>query len=314
VSTPPEDHTPSYVPVHAEAIPAEVRDAPRFVCWQPKYRVNAAGIGKWTKVPYNPAGYQASSTRPRTWSSFDRAIAAYARGTFAGIGWNFLPPYAGLDFDGCLAPDGTLDTNVAALVAAFDSYTEYSVSGTGLHVLVTTSLGAFGHKKGPREAYSHGRFFTLTGKRWPGTPPKIHDRTDLVRDYLHTTFGSVQGQVVNGAAPVRAARFIVNPNDLGPRTRVWLESTGPVNGKPSASEADSAAACALLASGRSPEEALALLADSPRGRDALERKGKGGMDYLERTVRNAASHVGPRTGVTAYGHAARYVGFIGEEA
>jgi len=129
----------------------------------------------------------------------------------------------------------------------------------------------------------------------------INERTEQVAAFCAEKFGGV----IVGAAGAREPIAISMPTGryarLGPRTRHHLESTGP-NGYPSPSEADAAAAAALIATGRTAGEALALLLDSPRGQDALARKGKHGASYLERTVAHAAAHVGA---VTTNGHGQR---------
>jgi hypothetical protein len=72
-----------------------------------------------------------------------------------------------------------------------------------------------------------------------------------------------------------------------------LDSTGP-GGYSSASEADAAIAAGLIRAGLTADEALALLLDSARGQDAMERKGQQhGLAYLQRTVEHAADYVGP---------------------
>ena len=76
-------------------------------------------------------------------------------------------------------------------------------------------------------------------------------------------------------------------------TPALLDSTGP-DGHTSASEADSALACALVGAGLTADEVLALFLDSARGRDASTRKGeRQGESYLRRTVEHAARYVGP---------------------
>ena len=45
----------------------------------------------------------------------------------------------------------------------FNSYTEFSPSGKGLHIIVKAKLPGKGRKKGNYEAYSAKRFFTFTG-------------------------------------------------------------------------------------------------------------------------------------------------------
>jgi len=279
---------PASLPVRAEHIPEEMRDLARWVVWLFVWKISAAGIGKGTKVPKQPNGTSASTTDPTTWSTFDAALAAYLTGRFAGIGWMLQPPYAGIDFDHVLA--GILDPDTAGWVARFESYTEKSVSASGLHVIVKADLPAFGRRRGTREAYSTARFFTVSGHPWPGTPATIANQPDALRAFI-ATLGTDRPDCPE-AGTIRPVAPSGRYAELGPRTRRHLETTGP-NGYPSASEADAAAAAALIATGHTAGEALALLLDSPRGQDALERKGKHGMAYWQRTIRHAASHVGP---------------------
>jgi hypothetical protein len=79
------------------------------------------------------------------------------------------------------------------------------------------------------------------------------------------------------------------------RTQTLLHSTGADNYQ-SASEGDAAAAAALIGEGCSTAEALRVLVTSERGRDALERKGRHGEAYWQRTVDRAASYVGEIVG------------------
>ena len=60
-----------------------------------------------------------------------------------------------------------LHPRAAAVVAALDSYTEYSVSGTGLHVIVRARLNA-GRRLGPLEIYPSGAVFLLHEPRLRG--------------------------------------------------------------------------------------------------------------------------------------------------
>ena len=51
------------------------------------------------------------------------------------------------------------------IVRELDSYTEFSPSGTGLHVLLRAKLPPGGNRRGRIEIYDRGRFFTVTGRR-----------------------------------------------------------------------------------------------------------------------------------------------------
>jgi hypothetical protein len=65
-------------------------------------------------------------------------------------------------------------------------------------------------------------------------------------------------------------------------------------GYQSPSEADAALAAGLMHAGLSLGEAYVLFRDSPRGQDALLRKGeRHGEDYLRRTVQRASTFAGP---------------------
>jgi hypothetical protein len=76
-------------------------------------------------------------------------------------------------------------------------------------------------------------------------------------------------------------------------TRDLLDIPGPM-GRPSASEADYAIACALAGSGAfTPDEAFTILLASERGADALRRKGeRHGDAYLQDTIAKAFAACG----------------------
>ena len=117
------------------------------------------------KVPHDPkSGLKADSTRPGTWASFNDACTAYAFGTYDGIGFVFADNgFVGIDFDRCIT-DGVLSPEVAAWVKRFNSYTEYSPSGEGLHIIVKGKLPGKGQNKRVAEMYDAGRYFTVTGR------------------------------------------------------------------------------------------------------------------------------------------------------
>jgi len=144
-------------------VPAELRERPQWVCW--KY--GAAPSGKPTKLPIQPRnGAFADVTKAATWDTFEAAVAALASDLWGahGIGFVFGPddPYAGIDLD--VSENGAnkeLKEAHDAVLAAFPSYTEVSPSGRGLHVIVRGTIQ--GARKHGVEAYSTGRFFTMTG-------------------------------------------------------------------------------------------------------------------------------------------------------
>ena len=128
------------------------------------------------KIPFQPNGYPAKTNDSSTWSSFDDCIKALEdpnNTTCTGIGFVFTKedPYIGIDCDGCLKDD-KLNPFVQKLVEYCESYTDESISGTGIHTIIkgrvpegfsnNRSMTHQGFKA--LEVYGHGRYFTMTGK------------------------------------------------------------------------------------------------------------------------------------------------------
>jgi primase-polymerase (primpol)-like protein len=149
-------------------IPAELKDRRQWVAWRYEER-----DGRLTKIPKNPqTGGNASSTEPDTWGSIQEALIATETYGLDGIGFMFSEsdPYAGVDLDSCLNPEtGELEPWARRWVDLFQSYTEVTPSGRGLHIILRGKLPeregktGTGRKKGKFEVYDRQRFFTFTG-------------------------------------------------------------------------------------------------------------------------------------------------------
>jgi putative DNA primase/helicase len=138
-------------------IPEELRARPQWVVWK------AVGA-KPDKVPYSArTGRRASSTDLLTWNTFQEALEAYENSEYAGLGFVFssADPYTGIDIDKCVDEDGKIALWALEIVRYFDSYTELSATGTGLHIIVRGEVP--NRRKGDVEVYSSKRFFTVTG-------------------------------------------------------------------------------------------------------------------------------------------------------
>jgi putative DNA primase/helicase len=143
--------------VKVDSIPEELRVRPQWVVWK------AVG-DKPDKVPYSArTGRRASSTDLLTWSTFQEALEVYESGEYAGVGFVFssADPYTGIDLDDCVDADGEIAGWALEIVRYFDSYTELSATGSGLHIIVHGDVP--NRRKGDVEVYSSKRFFTVTG-------------------------------------------------------------------------------------------------------------------------------------------------------
>jgi putative DNA primase/helicase len=238
----------------------ELQARPQWVCWRKEAR-----RGKPTKVPYDPrTGALARSDDPATWASYAQAKAAWDRHPqrYDGLGYMFRGDYTGIDLDHCVNAAGTIDSWAQGILARLPSYAEYSPSGTGIHVLVRSTIPSGTRRPVPgapdplaaMEMYSERRYFTLTGHQVAGSPPTIEPCPDLLRLYteLTTTLRGAQENTARSEARHHEAAALADDALIekalsgrnGARFRaLWRgESTGYA----SPSEAD-LALCSLLA-------------------------------------------------------------------
>ena len=166
-------------------VPQVLRDTPQWVLW--KFVVRKPGE-KPTKVPVSAEHrLNASSTDPSTWCGYEQAkTTAQGIKAYEGIGFVFSAndPFCGIDLDGCVV-DGKLTEQAKEIIAAFNSYTEVSPSGTGVKIFIKGKKPeGVGCKTGKIEGMAHievydsGRFFTVTGQRLESTPKEAEDRQE----------------------------------------------------------------------------------------------------------------------------------------
>ncbi len=169
---------PHAVSVQTDGIPSDLRTCRQWVLWRYDLRK-----GKWSKVPYAPAGHRVAANDPATWSDFDEVARQYASGVWDGIGFVFSDddPYVGIDLDACRNPEtGELTKWAKQVVDVFGSYCEVSPSGYGVKIVVRGRLPipegktgkaaklrdvtTFGSKSPEIAAYQCGRYWCLTGR------------------------------------------------------------------------------------------------------------------------------------------------------
>lgn len=148
--------------------------------------------GKADKRPINPHdGTGAKANDPATWGTYDEAMnyaerAGLIAGKSGGVGFEFGNGYCGIDLDNVILEDGSLKPFASEIVKVMNSYTEYSPSGKGLHVLckLSSRMSDFGERHRNDEIglemYDSGRFFTVTGEIY-GDEREISERTAEAR-------------------------------------------------------------------------------------------------------------------------------------
>lgn len=180
---------PKYINTKAyeKFCPLPLRKRNQFVCWKEEWDPEK---NKWKKEPINArTGGKAMSNNPTTWSDFDTACKAVDKYGCAGIGVMFGKGLMGIDIDDCVS-DGRITPEARDIISKVKSYTEYSVSGKGIHILVFGDLPPGGRRKGNVEIYSEGRFFTLTGNLYQGQFIKMSKKDDAQAgiDDVHKTY------------------------------------------------------------------------------------------------------------------------------
>jgi hypothetical protein len=169
----------------AENIPVMLRVEPRWVL--AKFISTPKGV---TKVPYRvdrPSDC-ASTTDSRTWNTFAAAVNAYWSGAADGIGFVLGDRFTGLDFDHCVQ-DGRLSPEVRRHLDRLQSYSEESVSGTGIHTIVLGQKPGQRCKKNGCELYSESRYFVMTGHRLRDYPESVEERSMELAAVYHEIFG-----------------------------------------------------------------------------------------------------------------------------
>ena len=166
---------PNCLPVLLANIPIELRSVPRWVMWS-FVEVGDGDSKRWAKMPLQITGRSASSTNPATWTDFISAEQAYNTQKFDGVGFVFSEDdnLVGVDLDDCYDHQSAAFINAAMqhITTQFEGYMEVSPSGTGVKIFTRSELFAShaDHSIG-FEAYSKGRFFTVTGRHLSGTIP-----------------------------------------------------------------------------------------------------------------------------------------------
>ncbi|WP_030558729.1 DNA primase [Streptomyces aureocirculatus] len=141
------------------------------------------------KVPLTTVGMVASSTDPRTWSTYKDAAASAV-----GVGLGFVlsdeDDVVCLDLDQCLNPlIGRLAPWAAAIVRdAGAAYVEVSPSGDGLRIWGRATVRQGRKLRRPDgtavEIYGTGRYIAMTGRRHGSSPSILADVSTLVSSLM----------------------------------------------------------------------------------------------------------------------------------
>lgn len=173
-------------------IPDELKTYNQFVLWR---------LVDGNKVPWCPhEDRPASSTAPGDWGTFQDClnVGSQRPDYYAGIGFVLSKndPFGFIDLDNFEKCKDRVNAEKLQrdIQEQFDSYTEFSPSGTGLHIIVRTPITITGAKSSEYgiEVYTAERFMTMTGNIFRDAP--IKDQGEL----FHTLWGQIKARQGNG--------------------------------------------------------------------------------------------------------------------
>lgn len=179
-------------------IPSELKKLNQWVCWRGEQDGD-----RLRKVPINAkTGGAAQSNNPDTWCDYDTAVKAAPK--YSGIGFMFGNGYFGIDIDNIdedieKFKSGDMNNIVSEFVHSLQTYSEYSVSGSGIHLICKGKLPEGGRRKKNVEMYSEGRFFVMTGNI-AAEYTEINDCTETVKPLHEKYIGG--GRKVEAPQPV----------------------------------------------------------------------------------------------------------------
>lgn len=210
-------------------IPPELAQRPQWLLWRFESK---QGQSKPLKVPYWASGarrngVQGSDTDRANLVTLGEARSVYERGGYSGAGFAFLPGdgLIGIDIDGAIDPEtGEVSQRLQSIIAAVASYTEYSPSGKGAHIIALGETTTNKSNEIGLEIFAGRQYFTCTGAHWPGAPRTIEAITEQALRRLNVTVNDAKARRKQ-APGVLAAQTA--PAELRARVESALESLNP---------------------------------------------------------------------------------------
>ncbi|GHF63486.1 putative DNA primase/helicase [Deinococcus metalli] len=177
----------------AASWPADLRGVRAYL----PYRFVTRTSGRLGKRPCSAHGRWVDPFDRQYHLGFGQALDVLRQGGCDGVGivlamepWRAGLPLVAIDLDGVVS-GGEVHPAARELVARLDSYTELSVSGTGLHVLVAGEVplaGRRGHIKDLEVEVITCGYVAVTGLRLPGTPATLNVRSRELAELHQTLF------------------------------------------------------------------------------------------------------------------------------
>lgn len=253
---------PEVAPPVWENIPLALAPLQQWLLW--KFEPPEKEAKKWRKVPYYVAGgrrtgdqgsdkdRQRLATLDVVRRAFEKGLVAAANapdahdlgisGSFTrpgwhGIGFAFLPGdgLIGIDIDGAVdLSTGEVSQRCLGIIGACNTFTEYSPSGTGVHIIGLGKTAIDKCNDIGVEMFCEKQYFTFTGRPWPNAPKDVQPLTEFAIQGIHAMVTTAKeasraaGAKVKapaGPAPKKPPRRAgeESPEDLRARVQLALD-------------------------------------------------------------------------------------------
>lgn len=172
-------------------IPKDLRSLRQWGLFRKKWQPERKKYNKFPVDAHN--GENAKSNDPSTWTSFDEALIGLEKYQADGLAFFFKAPYIGIDIDHVRDEmeqyiGGDRENIVGDFIDHTNSYTESSISGTGIHIIIKGKMPGDRRRRSNVEIYPDGRFFALTGNVFGSVRDEIHPVSKGNLKYLYKKY------------------------------------------------------------------------------------------------------------------------------
>lgn len=229
-------------------VPAELKKLRQWGLYTREFDIN--------KYKFNKIPILGVSNDPNSWIDFDSALEKLNAGEGDGLAFFLKKPYILIDIDHVenqmeqtLAGDP--ENEVADFVEHTNSYTEKSMSGSGIHIIIKGKMKS-GKRHRNVEIYPNGRFVALTGIPFGKPKETVAEISDenmkyLLDNYIDTaskdTFEVPEEPepATDGTNVILTKEEVINKalaSASGPKFKAFMDGNWQSMGYDSQSEAD----------------------------------------------------------------------------
>ena len=236
------------------------------------------------REPLDPkTGKRASVNDPESWGSYEQAIAR-ARGGHIGFILSHTDPYTIIDMDNKIDKPLSEEQKArhSAVLNAIDSYTETSMSGRGLHIVVKANIPR-GVNRDYLEVSSSARFMIFTGKVFKDRP--INDYQEMLTSMFHQMGGVEQSDLIEQEDVLSDNQLFEMAFYAANGAKFDRLCRGDIAEYPSQSEADLALLSIIAYYTKDNEQVRRLFRYSELGEREKAHKDNVYLDYALRRIR-----------------------------